>query len=102
MNRGIILPASRARHLAIAPAAPAQAPPASLELTGTIRDFSYTHPDFEDGTGDDRGMVEQTLGSDKKPVYAYAPPAHSPTTTGKTEFDQWFRDVAGVNQSQPL
>ncbi len=68
-------------------------------LVATIRDFRADHPDFESFSGDEifTGIVEPTLGPDDKPVYAPAgPTAH---TTGKTEFDQWYRDVDGVNQS---
>lgn len=67
-------------------------------LTGTLRDFRADHPDFEGTTGSDHGIVQATLGSDGKPVYAGNP--NTPTTTGKTEFDQWYRDVEGVNRSK--
>jgi fibro-slime domain-containing protein len=70
------------------------------DLTGTIRDFKQEHPDFEYTLGDDRGIVEQDLGSDGKPVYASS--AATPTTTGNTNFDQWFRDVGGVNMASQL
>ena len=70
---------------------------AVVTLTGTIRDFLDTHPDFENGLGTDPGIVESTLGVDGKPVYAGL--AGNPTTHGETEFDQWYRDVAGVNLS---
>jgi hypothetical protein len=36
------------------------------------------------------------LGADSKPVYAGGPNG-TPTTTGQSNFDQWYRDVAGVN-----
>jgi fibro-slime domain-containing protein len=45
-------------------------------------------------------MVAERLGADKKPVYAAL--AGSPTTTGKANFDQWFRDTPGVNKSKVL
>jgi fibro-slime domain-containing protein len=71
-------------------------------LTGVIRDFSIAgsswHPDFEHFLGDDRGIVAQQLGSDFKPVYANTN-GTTPTTTGKANFDQWYRDVPGVNYS---
>lgn len=71
-----------------------------LKLTGTVRDFQESHPDFEDFTGNgETGIVEPTLGADKKPVYVDAP--HQFTTT-KANFDQWYRDVAGVNQAFPF
>jgi fibro-slime domain-containing protein len=69
-------------------------------LTGVIRDFSIAgaswHPDFEHFIGDDRGMVAPDLGTDFKPVYANAS-GTTPTTTGRADFDQWYRDVPGVN-----
>lgn len=86
--------------LMVAPAPAAADPPASITLTGTIRDFQASHPDFEDFIGDDRGIVSPTLGVDAKPVYAN-PTGTTPTTTGQANFDQWYRDVPGVNQTTP-
>ena len=40
---------------------------ATIDLTGTIRDFNDTHPDFESAMGTDRGVVEGILGADGKP-----------------------------------
>jgi fibro-slime domain-containing protein len=51
--------------------------------------------------GDDRGIVGATLGSDGKPVYARATGGTNPTT-GKSAFDQWYNDVAGVNMTYLL
>ena len=70
----------------------------TIALTGTLRDFHASHPDFEYVLGDDRGLVEQALGSDGKPVYAGG--AGTSTTNGQEAFDQWFRDVPGVNESK--
>jgi fibro-slime domain-containing protein len=67
-------------------------------LNGTIRDFHDTHPDMESTFGDDPGIVLSELGADDKPVYAGNPT--TPTTHGKVAFDQWFRDVPGVNLSK--
>jgi fibro-slime domain-containing protein len=67
-------------------------------LTGTLRDFQIAHPDFEDFLGDDPGIVQQDLGGDGKPVYNGMPT--TPTTTGQANFDQWYRDVSGVNLNQ--
>ena len=74
----------------------APAPLEEVELVGTVRDFLDSHPDFEGAIDVDRGIVERTLGSDGKPVYAGTPT--TPTTNGREFFDQWFRDVDGVNQ----
>ncbi len=70
----------------------------TITLTGTIRDFKDSHPDFESLISVDPGIVEMTLGADKKPVYAGL--AGNPTTHGKIPFDQWYRDVPGVNLSK--
>lgn len=71
------------------------------KLVGTVRDFQVSHPDFEDfaGSAPETGIVEQTLGTDKKPVYVDTP--HAQTST-KANFDQWYRDVAGVNIAVPF
>jgi fibro-slime domain-containing protein len=69
-------------------------------LKATVRDFSTAHPDFEYMIGDDLGIVAGTLGADGKPVYAGNPT--TPTTTGKDNFDQWYRDVPGVNMAIPI
>lgn len=74
-------------------------------LVGVVRDFRgydqpMGHPDFEHFGGDGlQGIVEDTLGADHKPVYAH--PGPTEFTTGPAEFDQWYRDVAGVNQAIP-
>jgi fibro-slime domain-containing protein len=54
------------------------------------------HPDFEPGTyvGEKR-IVDGTLGSDQKPVYANT--AGIQTVSGADSFNQWYRDVDGVN-----
>jgi fibro-slime domain-containing protein len=84
---------------ALPAAAQAQDPPPSITLDGTVRDFKFDHPDFENYGGDDRGIVQTQLGVDDKPVYNAA--NANPTVTSEASFNQWFRDVAGVNQSFP-
>jgi fibro-slime domain-containing protein len=69
-------------------------------LNGIVRDFNDDHPDFESELGDDKGIVLVDLGADAKPVYAGNPT--TPTTHGKEAFDQWYRDVAGVNLAIPF
>ncbi|HVP38459.1 MAG TPA: fibro-slime domain-containing protein [Candidatus Saccharimonadales bacterium] len=81
--------------LAAFPAASAQA--ATLVLPVTIRDLTpATNPDFEDVIADDRGIVQNTLGADGKPVYAHGA---NPTVTvhSQTTYDQWYHDTPGVN-----
>jgi fibro-slime domain-containing protein len=77
----------------------------SPNLTGRLRDFvnqpgfmpsSALDDDFENATGDDRGIVAVDLGADLKPVYAN-PTGTTPTTHGKSQFDWWYRDTPGKN-----
>ena len=79
-------------------------------LTGRLRDFvnkpgfmpaSALDQDFENETGDDRGIVATDLGSDLKPVYAN-PSGTTKTTHGKTLFDMWYRDTQGTNIPVPF
>jgi len=69
-------------------------------LVATVRDFSSSHPDFQAfwGSGATIGLVESSLGPDQKPVYTgiYAWP---PQMTSQANFDQWYRDVPGVNEA---
>jgi fibro-slime domain-containing protein len=71
------------------------------ELRVVVRDFRSgekdgqpKHPDFEGKVAIDPGIVATLLGSDQKPVYAGGTQG---TTTTKENFDQWYRDVPGVN-----
>jgi fibro-slime domain-containing protein len=64
-------------------------------LMATVRDFKDDHPDFEKMIVTVRGLVKPDLGGDDKPVYA--PPGPTQVTAGAASFDQWYRDVAGVN-----
>ena len=67
-------------------------------LEARVRDFQEAHPDFEGVIGDDRGMVDALLGADGKPVYR----GPTPTTNGRERFDEWYRDVPGVNRALEL
>jgi fibro-slime domain-containing protein len=79
-------------------------------LTVIIRDFRFwdggdpnTNPDFENVVSDDRGIVESTLGADRKPVYAHGD-AGTVTTHGPGYFDQWYNDtpVFNIHVDRPL
>jgi fibro-slime domain-containing protein len=72
----------------------------TIQLPGTYRDFRSTHPDFESFGGVDLGIVEARIGADRKPVYDSSRP-HS-TISSRASFDQWYRDVAGVNLRQAV
>jgi fibro-slime domain-containing protein len=74
-------------------------------LKAIVRDFRAHEPvDFEmpvfaqvKGAMDDKGIVEETLGGDKKPVYAGGT-GKPRTTSNAANFAYWFNDQAGVNQ----
>jgi len=73
------------------------------ELRAVVRDFRSgekdgqpKHPDFEGKVAPDPGIVGPMLGSDQKPIYAGGTQG---TTTTKENFDQWYRDVPGVNMT---
>ena len=85
-------------------------------LVGVVRDFKGRieaggHQDFESfgGTGISKGLVAEALGMDRKPVYtgvcerptvvtATAACPYGAQTSGKEDFDQWYRSAVGVNQ----
>ncbi|MEM8721197.1 MAG: fibro-slime domain-containing protein [Cyanobacteria bacterium P01_G01_bin.39] len=81
--------------------------PSNIVLNGIIRDFSDSHPDFERTPGDasadgsvfkyglDTDITTNNLSPDFKPQYA----GGSYSTTNEENFSQWYRDVAGINQS---
>jgi fibro-slime domain-containing protein len=70
-------------------------------IRGVTRDFKRGdrpggHPDFEKFTGNgEKGIVLPDLGTDLKPVYNNVP--HM-LQTNKANFDQWYRNVDGVNK----
>lgn len=80
--------------------------PAPITLVGTVRDFNSAgttfngvsgHPDFENKSGDDRGIVMTTLGADGKPVYNAGDT--NPTVSSAASFYQWYHDDASVNRT---
>ncbi len=71
----------------------------TIILKGTIRDFQESHPDFESTTGTDKNIVTTELGADGKPVYAHGNEG-TLTTNGKANFNQWYNNVPGINQSK--
>ena len=81
--------------------------PTSLTLTGVIRDFKVTHPDFETYPGSGtKNMVMEDLGADGKPVLnvdrcASLGWGSNSQVTSEESFNQWFRDVPGENTAIP-
>lgn len=98
-----------------------QDPPGALTQPIVLRDFvganravgtQYIHPDFNSFGGCPKlGVVESTLGSDGHMVFACpggdckknpGASCFSSGWTGTTDnFDQWYRDVDGVNLTVP-
>lgn len=70
------------------------------DIVATIRDFRVDHPDFQAFSGDvaTPGLVEPTLGADQKPVFTGLVVV-PPQMTSVDNFQQWYTDVAGVNQA---
>jgi fibro-slime domain-containing protein len=66
-------------------------------IIATLRDFRADHPDMEENIESVRGLVETRLGPDGLPVYAH--PGATSVISGPESFAQWYRDVAGTNQS---
>jgi fibro-slime domain-containing protein len=111
----------RGDQLAInAMSGPGSGPKVCNTIVGVVRDFKGAlpaaggslqpggHPDFEvfEGRGKTLGIVAPELGADGKPVYVSkceggaAVSAMCPfgaMTTTKTNFDQWYRSIDGVN-----
>lgn len=92
MKRGIIGLAA-VSLMAMAGAASA----ASITLTGVIRDFRDTHPNFESAIGGSQsGAIASSLDADGKPVLVNA--GTSGNFTNQNDFSQWYRTIDGVNQ----
>lgn len=76
--------------------------PDTIFFDAVIRDFQQSHADFDSFNGHMEGLVLPILGEDKKPVYNPKNDNSSlfpqPPLSNKENFDQWFRDVPGVNK----
>jgi len=73
--------------------------PASINLAGTIRDFTpATNPDFQYKIKAEQGLLDSTLPASKNPVFVA--PA-SATVHSAATFNQWYNDVPGVNITIP-
>ncbi|MEX2044158.1 MAG: LamG-like jellyroll fold domain-containing protein, partial [Opitutus sp.] len=75
-------------------------------LRGTIRDFSKNHPNFEENLNQSStfvvpGLVAPYIGEDRKPIPHNLGQTGSSTNTPEN-FNQWYRDVPGINFSRIL
>jgi fibro-slime domain-containing protein len=80
---------------------PTKAGGCGTSILAVIRDFeadgvNFESPDWIYVAGDDRGVVEKTLGPDQKPVYAHK--GKTTTISGPAAFDTFYRNVPGTNQ----
>ncbi|MEM1097499.1 MAG: fibro-slime domain-containing protein [Planctomycetota bacterium] len=75
-----------------------------ITLTGTLRDFRMSHPDMQNPNksfGVKTGLVKDVLDADGKP---WLNPSSDPARgmiSSEDSFEQWFRDVPGVNVAEP-
>jgi fibro-slime domain-containing protein len=80
---------------------PTKAGGCGTSILAVIRDFQADGANFEDPrwiyvAGDDHGVVQKTLGSDQKPVYAHKGATN--TISDPAAFDTFYRNVPGTNQ----
>ena len=71
-------------------------------ILAVIRDFTadmmnFENPALTNKSTDDKGIVATTLGADQKPALA-VPGQATVTVADPAGFDNWFRNVPGVNQ----
>ena len=75
-----------------------------IVLTGVVRDFLVSHPDMQNPNKDfavRTGLIKDTLSSDGKPVLVDGHDGYRGMITSKDSFNQWYRDVPGVNITMP-
>lgn len=78
--------------------------PGTIVLEGTLRDFKQSHPDMQNpdkSFGVKTGLVEEYLDGPVgvgKPVLASGNSARGMITSSES-FNQWYRDVEGVNRT---
>ena len=75
-----------------------------IVLEATLRDFNQSHPDMEfpkKNFKHVRGMVADRLGPDGRPVFSesFARNPSKGMVHSAESFDQWFRNVPGVNHT---
>ncbi len=107
MEHRFIGPAAALAALTLAapPCLADQPEQSSFQLTGTIRDFDVTHPDFETYPGT-YNKVRDELGDDGKPQldvghWQWAKNHGQESVYSEDSFDQWFVDEPGINITMP-
>lgn len=77
----------------------------SMQLSAMIRDFQFSHPDFESYLGGvATGLVGTTIGVDRKPILVStgAGTPQGQQITSAASFNQWYRSAPGVNIQIPV
>jgi fibro-slime domain-containing protein len=70
--------------------------PCGNTIHAVVRDFHADHTDFEGvNSGDEKGLVLEQLGADRKPVFARDQP--SSTISGPAAFYRFYRNTENVN-----
>ena len=75
-----------------------------MVLTGVVRDFLVSHPDMQfpdKDFGVRTGLVKNELSEDRKPVLVDDHNGKRGMISSAESFNQWFRDVPGVNITIP-
>lgn len=68
------------------------------DATIPVRFLLQGHPDFDNGLQRwETGLVLDNLSSDGNPIFNSAKPSWSGSISGAESFDQWYRDIPGVN-----
>lgn len=105
MNRKTLFTAAAAGLFALPMTASAdEGDSECVVLTGLVRDFLVSHPDMQHSQksfGVRTGLVENMLGEDGLPVLNTSTDYSRGMISGVESFNQWFRDVPGVNVGFP-
>jgi len=76
-----------------------------IVLTGVVRDFLVSHPDMQNPHKDfgvKQGLVRNNLNSKSKPRLKNSHTTNKGMINSSSTFNQWFKDVPGVNISMPF
>jgi len=79
--------------------------PQTIELAGVVRDFLQSHPDMQNPNksfGVRQGLVHDMLSEDGRPVLNTEGDFARGMISSESSFNQWFRDVPGVNVAVPF
>ena len=77
--------------------------PETLSIPIIIHDIHDSHPNFQiRGFGHVRGIVQDELGADGKPLWSpTAPSSRYGNLTNENDFNQWWTDTPGLSMTVP-